>query len=84
MIDSWVTVHVIDTAQTREAILPFHLYTIGAKAYAEVGIQREDIGEYMWVVDHIDTLSPMICKLVLSDVNLLIANPPNRSPIKGR
>ena len=82
VIDSWVTVHVIDTVQTREAILPFHLYTIGAKAYAEVGIQREDIDEYMWVVDHIDTLSPMICKLVLSDVDVLIVNPPNRSRLK--
>ncbi len=76
VIDSWVTVRVVDTAQTREAILPFHLYTIGTKTYAEVGIQREDIDEYMWLVDHIDTLSPMICKLVLSDIRLLIVNPP--------
>jgi hypothetical protein len=75
VIDSWVTVHVIDTIQTREAILPFHLYTIGAKAYAEAGIQREDMDEYRWVADHIDTLSPMICQLVLSDVRLLLVNP---------
>ena len=75
VIDSWVTVHVIDTVQTREAILPFHLYTIGAKAYAEAGIQREDIDEYMWVADHIDILSPIICKLVLSDARLILVNP---------
>ena len=76
VIDSWVTVRVIDTVQTREAILPFHLYTTGTKSYAEVGIDRENIDEYMWVADHINTLSPMICKLVLSDVRLLIVNPP--------
>lgn len=76
VIDSWVTVHVVDTAQTREAILPFHLYAIGSKTYAEVGIQRENIDEYRWVIDYIDTLSPMICKLALNDVRLLIVNPP--------
>ena len=75
VIDSWVTVRVIDTAHTREAVLPFHLYTMATKAYAEVGIQKENMDEYMWVADHIDTLSPMICQLVLSDVRLLFVNP---------
>jgi hypothetical protein len=75
VIDSWVTVRVIDTTHTREAVLPFHLYTMATKTYAEVGIQKENIDEYMWVADHIDTLSPMICQLVLSDVRLLLVNP---------
>ena len=78
VVDSWVTVRVVDTVQTREAILPFHLYVIGSKTYAEVGIQRENVNKYRWVIDNIDTLSPMICKLAFSDAHVIIVNPPSR------
>ena len=48
---------------------------MATKAYAEVGIQKENMDKYMWVADHIDTLSPMICQLVLSDIRLIFVNP---------
>jgi hypothetical protein len=73
--ESWVTVEVIDTITLKEAVLPFHLYTIGTMSYAEVGIKRENVAEHGWVIEHIDTLSPMICQLVYSQVNFIITSP---------
>jgi hypothetical protein len=55
--ESWVTVEVIDTITSKEAVLPFHLYTIGTMGYAEVGIKRENVAEHGWVIEHIDTFT---------------------------
>jgi hypothetical protein len=74
--DSWITVQVIDTLTLKKAILPFHLYLIGTKAYAEVGIDPDRITEDGWVAENIDTLSPKICQMVYLDKKLIIVNPP--------
>jgi hypothetical protein len=65
VIDSYVTVHIVDCQQEKEATLIFHLYLVGTKMYAEAIVEKTEIHEHEWVGKHINELSPMICKLAL-------------------
>lgn len=64
------------TIGNRTEDVRFHLYIPeSGLMYAEAVIPRNKKDIYLWINPHIDTVSPLVCQLVMKNVDVLIVGP---------
>ena len=66
VVESCVTCWLLNVATKETATLKFHLHNCDGIASATVTIPITDSYKYAWVSNHLDLISPMVCRTILS------------------